>query len=160
MKSLQRHRYFIDFTLSSLLRRKWKNISLVAVYALIVFMLTSVLFFTGAIRKEAERVLEGAPEMILQRTVAGRHELIPLSYAEKIESIRGVREVEGRLWGYYYHQASQANYTVMATDEYSLKDDQGIIGEGVRRTWKIDAKELLFFKSYNGNAVPIAVVND
>ena len=136
MKWIERHRYFIDFTLSSLLRRKWKNISLVTVYALIVFMLASVLFFSGALRNEAESVLAGAPEIIVQRTVAGRHELIPAAYTDTIEEIRGVRKVEGRLWGYYYHQASRANYTVMATDGYSLKDDQVAVGEGVRRTWQ------------------------
>ena len=106
------------------------------VYALIVFMLASVLFFSGAVRKEAESVLAGSPEIIVQRTVAGRHELIPAAYAETVKSIRGVRKVEGRLWGYYYHQASRANYTVMATDGYSLKDDQVAVGEGVRRTWQ------------------------
>ena len=160
MKWLERHRYFIDFTISSLLRRKWKNISLVTVYSLIVFMITSVLFFAGALRKEAERVLTGAPEMIIQRTVAGRHELIPLNYIEKVKDIRGIRKVQGRLWGYYYHQASQANYTVIATDEYSLKDTQAIIGEGVRRTWSIDKNQLLFFRTSAGNAIPLNVVSD
>ena len=157
---IARHRYFIDFTLSSLLRRKWKNISLVVVYALIVFLLTSVLFFAGAIHNEAERVLEGAPEMIVQRTVAGRHELIPLSYIEKVKSIRGVRKVEGRLWGYYYHPASQANYTVMATAEYSLKQNQAIIGEGVRRTWKTEREDRLFFRTYDGTSFPLTIANE
>ena len=142
------------------MRRKWKNISLVAVYALIVFMLTSVLFFAGAIRNEAEQVLAGAPEMIVQRTVAGRHELIPLSYIEQIESIRGVRKVEGRLWGYYYHQASQANYTVMAASEYSLKESQAIIGEGVRRTWKTDSENRLFFRTHDGNTFSLQITNE
>ncbi len=75
MKSIQRHRYFLDFTLSSLLRRKWKNISLIVVYTLIVFLITSVLFFANAIRREADAVLEGAPEMIIQKVIAGRHDL-------------------------------------------------------------------------------------
>ncbi len=142
------------------MRRKWKNISLVAVYALIVFMLASVLFFSGAVRKEAESVLEGAPEIIVQRTVAGRHELIPAAYAETVKEIRGVRKVEGRLWGYYYHQASRANYTVMATDGHSLTDDQAVIGEGVRRTWKGALENQLYFRAYDGVAVPLEIVGE
>jgi ABC-type lipoprotein release transport system permease subunit len=160
MRWIERHKYFIDFTLSSLLRRKWKNISLVAVYALIVFLLTSVLFFAGAIRNEAARVLAGAPEMIVQRTIAGRHDLIPLSYIEPVKSIRGVRKVEGRLWGYYYHRASQANYTVMATADYSLKLNQVIIGEGVRRTWKTDGQDRLFFRTHDGTSFPLTITNE
>lgn len=160
MKSLERQRYFIDFTLSSLLRRKWKNISLVIVYALIVFMLASVLFFTGAVHKEAASVLAGSPEIIVQRTVAGRHELIPAVYAETIKSIHGVRKVEGRLWGYYYHQASRANYTVMSIEGYSLKDDQVAIGEGVRRTWKGVLNNKLYFRAYDGVAITLDIADE
>ena len=154
------HRYFLDFALSSLLRRKWKNISLVAVYALVVFLLTSVLFFAGAIRREAERVLEGAPEMIVQRTVAGRHDLIPVAYMHQVRRIRGVHKVEARLWGYYYHQASRANYTVMATAEFPMKDDQVIVGEGVLRTWKGVQNGRIFFKAHNGKAVDFEISDE
>lgn len=89
---LERHRYFIDFTLASLLRRKWKNLSLILVYSLVVFMVASVLFFTTAIRREALSILDQAPQMILQKTIAGRHDLMPLGYAERIQGIRGCRQ--------------------------------------------------------------------
>ena len=154
---MNRQRYFLDFVLSSLLRRKWKNISLVTIYALVVFLLTSVLFFSEAIRREAELVLAEAPEMIVQRTVVGRHELIPLNYVQKILGIRGVHKVEPRLWGYYYHQASKANYTVMASAEFALQDDQIIIGEGVPRTWQGVQEGRLFFRAHDGAAVPLTI---
>lgn len=159
MKSIQRHRYFLDFTLSSLLRRKWKNISLIVVYTLIVFLITSVLFFANAIRREADAVLAGAPEMIVQKVIAGRHDLIPISYADKVKSIRGVRKVKGRLWGYYFHQASGSNYTLMATGDFPIKDDETIIGDGVLRTWGTLRENQLFFKAYDGEPVRLNVVN-
>jgi ABC-type lipoprotein release transport system permease subunit len=155
-----KHRFFLDFALSALLRRKWKNLSLVTVYAVVVFLLTSVLFFAGAIRREAERVLEAAPEMIVQRIVAGRHDLIPLAYLHQVRRIRGVQKVEGRLWGYYYHPASKANYTVMATDDFQLKDDQVIVGEGVLRTWKGVQNGRIFFKAHNGKAVDFEISDE
>ena len=74
---LLKQRYLIDFTLSSLLRRTGKNLGLLLVYTLIVFLLASVMLFTHALRSEARQVLEGSPEIILQRMVAGRHDLIP-----------------------------------------------------------------------------------
>ncbi len=159
MKWIERHRYFIDFTLSSLMRRKWKNISLVVLFALIVFLLTSVLFFTGAIRREAEAVLEGAPEMIIQKVIAGRHDLIPISYADKVKEIRGIRNVKGRLWGYYFHQGSGSNYTLMATDDFPLKEDETIIGDGVLRSWGTIQDNKLFFKAYNGELLTLNVIN-
>ena len=63
--------------------------------------------------------------MIVQRTLAGRHELIPEDYAHSIARIRGVQKVTPRLWGYYFHPASRANFTVMVADVYALADDQG-----------------------------------
>ena len=56
--------------------------------------------------------------MIVQRTMAGRQALVPLHYAKAIKKIRGVRRVKPRLWGYYYHPAAQANYTLMVRDDY------------------------------------------
>jgi hypothetical protein len=97
---LRRQKYLIDFTLSSLLRRKGKNFGLLLVYTLIVFMLASVMLFSHSLRKEAGIVLQDAPEIILQRIVGGRHALVPEEYLQKIGKIRGVGKKRGRLWGY------------------------------------------------------------
>lgn len=147
----------MDFTLSSMLRRKWKNISLIVVYSAIVFMITSVIFFANAIRKEAEAVLQDAPEVVIQKLMAGRHDLIPLTYVEKIMEIRGVRDVEARLWGYYYHQAAGSNYTVMATDDLALKDDEVVIGHGVLRTWGTVREKQLYIRGYDGRLLILKI---
>ena len=110
---IEKQRYIIDFTLSSLLRRKVKNFGLLALYTLIVFVLASVMFFTHAIKKEAALVLKASPEMIVHKLSAGRQDLVPLRYAEAVRRIRGVRAVEGRLWGYYFDPQFGANYTLV-----------------------------------------------
>ena len=155
---LERHRYFLDFTLSSLLRRKWKNVSLILVYSLVVFMVSSVLLFTGAIRKEAQIILGDAPQIILQRTIAGRHDLMPLSYIDKIINIRGVQAVTGRLWGYYYHPPARSNYTVMVKDNFPHKQDEAMVGHGVWRTWDTARQNRLYVKTYDGNTVTLQIV--
>jgi lipoprotein-releasing system permease protein len=114
---LARQRYLIDFTLASLARRKTRNLGLLFVYTLLVFMLASVTLYTHALRQEAARVLAASPEVIVQRMVAGRHDLIPPGYLEKIGRIRGVQKIEGRLWGYYYDAVTKANYTFMVPAE-------------------------------------------
>ena len=110
---IEKQRYIIDFTLSSLLRRKVKNFGLLALYTLIVFILASTMFFTYSIKKEASLILKGAPEIIVQKIVAGRHDLFPVSYIDTLKSIRGVAAVESRLWGYYYDSLVSANYTLL-----------------------------------------------
>jgi ABC-type lipoprotein release transport system permease subunit len=110
---IEKQRYIIDFTISSLLRRKVKNFGLLALYTLIVFILASTMFFTYAIKKEASLILKGTPEIVVQKIVAGRHDLFPVSYIDAIKSIRGVAAVESRLWGYYYDSLVSANYTLL-----------------------------------------------
>ena len=86
MSAIEKQRHILDFTLSSLGRRKGRNIALVIVYTFVLFVLASVLFLTDSLKKEAALILRDAPEMTIQRLVAGRQDLIPKDY---IESIKG-----------------------------------------------------------------------
>ena len=58
---IEHQRAILDFTLSSLWRRKWKNLALMVVYTLVIFSLASVLFFAQALKKEAAIILRGYP---------------------------------------------------------------------------------------------------
>src|SRR4030067_2323513 len=130
-KWIERQRNILDFTLSSLLRKKRKNIALLFVYTLVVFFLASVVFFTHSIRKEASIILKASLEMIIERLVAGRHELIPVSYIERIKDIRGVSSVKGRLWGYYYDPVIGANYTLIVPEHDRPEKENIVICEGI-----------------------------
>jgi len=110
---LRTQQYLIDYTLSSLGRRRGKNFGLLLVYTLIVFFLASVMLFAQSLKREAEIILRNAPEIVLQRLIAGRHGLIPGTYLQKLDPLPGVAEKRGRLWGYYYDPAIKANYTLM-----------------------------------------------
>ncbi|MGA2151161.1 MAG: ABC transporter permease, partial [Geobacteraceae bacterium] len=144
--SLERHRNIVDFALSSLLRRKGKNISLLAVYTLIVFVIASIIFFIQALKREAALVLQDAPDIVVQRLVAGRHDLIPVVYGERIASIRGVSRVQPRLWGYYYDAAVGANYTLMVMDDQPPAEESAIIGSGVARTRRLAEGDMMTFR--------------
>src|SRR5512147_2019943 len=129
MSRIEKQRNILDFTLSSLLRRKGKNAALTLVYTFIVFMLASVMFFTHAIKTEASLVLKEAPEIIVQRFLAGRQALVPAGYIEKIGAIRGVSAVKGRLWGYYYDPVfGGANYTILVPETFPYDDGTVAVG--------------------------------
>ena len=129
----ERQRHLIDFTLASLARRKARNIGLVAVFTLLVFVLASVMLFTHALRHEARLVLRDSPEIILQRLVAGRHDLIPPGYLDTIGRIRGVQGKQGRLWGYYYDPVVKANYTFMVPPEGGIEPGTLVVGPALER---------------------------
>jgi lipoprotein-releasing system permease protein len=154
---IERHRNILDFTLSSLLRRKRKNTALVSVYTLIVFLLASVLFFTYALREEASILLKEAPEMIVQKLVAGRQELIPVNYMERIKAIRGVSSIKARLWGYYYDPVVGANYTLMVAEDPDVASGGIAVGEGVSRVRLASPGDTLEFRTYQGVTIELEI---
>jgi ABC-type lipoprotein release transport system permease subunit len=150
-KWIERQRKILDFTLSSFLRRKGKNIALFLIYILVVFLPASILFFTHSLKKEAEIILKETPEIIVQRLIAGRHELIPVSYVEKIRPIRGVDQVQTRLWGYYYDPVVGANYTLLVSPAASLPPGNIIIGKGIAQARLAFPGDTLEFRAYDGS---------
>ena len=147
---IEKHRSILDFTLSSLMRRKGRNISLFFVYTLVVFMLGSALFLTQAMKREASLILKDAPEMIVQRLLGGRYDPIPVDYAEKISNIRGVISAGPRLWGYYYDPSVGVNYTLMVPRNDATSRDKIIIGNGISRIRKVYRGDIMSFRGYDG----------
>ncbi len=154
---IDRQKNIIDYTLSSLLRRKRKNAALVFVYTLVVFFLASVMFFTQSLKKEASVILQGAPEMVVQRIVAGRTTLIPVGYVDEIKDIPGVAGVRGRLWGYYYDPTSGANFTLVVPEESSLDAGTIAVGEGVSRVRLAFEGDTIEFRTHRGQILVLEV---
>jgi ABC-type lipoprotein release transport system permease subunit len=154
---LERQRYLLDFTLSSLARRRGKSVALLLVYALVVAALASVLFFTQALRREARLVLRGAPELIVQRLAAGRHDLLPARWVEAVAGIRGVAAARGRLWGYTWDPVTRANYTVMVPDAFWGARGEAVLGQGVARARGIAAGDRFPLRTADGRFLSLAV---
>jgi ABC-type lipoprotein release transport system permease subunit len=154
---IAKQRYLADFTLASLARRKTKNLGLLLVFSLLVFVLASVMLFTSALRHEATQVLASSPEVILQRMVAGRHDLIPPGYIERIGRIRGVQKTAGRLWGYYYDPVVKANYTFIGLTEDAPASGRIKVGNGLARYRGVQAGNVLSFRSYSGKLFSFTV---
>ncbi|KHK03949.1 ABC transporter permease [Desulfovibrio sp. TomC] len=135
MSAIERQRAFLDYTLSSLVRRKGKNGALVLAYALVVFLMASVIFFARALRTEGQTILAGTPELLVQRLLAGRYDTIRAEYADTIRAIRGVSQVEPRLWGYYFNRAVGATFTVLGRADFAHADDEIVVGPVAAKAW-------------------------
>lgn len=111
------HRFrILEYALAALLRRPGKSAAILTVYTLLVTVLSAVLLLTHALKTEAELLLAEGPELVVQRTLAGRHELIAEEKAGALAAIPGVAAVTPRIWGYYYDSLIGANYTLLAID--------------------------------------------
>jgi len=113
------------------------------------------MLFTNALREEAGRVLAGSPEVILQRLLAGRHDLIPPGYLEKIGPMRGVQKAEGRLWGYYYDPVVKANYTFMASP--AVAPGSIVVGPALARARGLEKDNGISFRAYSGKLFSFTV---
>jgi len=150
MNAWARQRYLLDFTVASLRRRSGRNLALLAVYTLVMFMLASVMLYSQAIKAKAAALLASAPEIVIQRLEAGRQALMPAATIEQLGRLRGVARIEGRLWGYYFDPTVQANYTVMAPVLNGPAPGQAVIGAGIARVRGLAAGDVLSLRGYDG----------
>lgn len=147
---IEKQKSILEFTLSSLLRRKGKNISLLVVYTLVVFVLGSAMFFTQAMKREASLILKDAPEMVVQRLLQGRYDPIPIDYLEEIRKIRGVTSAGPRLWGYLYDPVLGANYTLMVPRNFLVPPGKIFIGKGIARGRGVHPEDIMGFRNSDG----------
>lgn len=154
---LNRQRALLDFALSSLRRRLGKTLGLAVVYTLVVAVLASVMLFSHAIRREAALVLAGTPELLVQRLVAGRHDLIPAERLDTIRAVRGVKSAEGRLWGYLFDPAAAANYTLMVPPDRPVEPGTAVVGSGVADVRGVAVGDLMSFRAHDGTLVQFRI---
>lgn len=147
---LERQLHLIDYTVAALARRRWRNLALLLVFSVLVFILASLTLFAGALRGEAVDVLSAAPPLIVQHQLAGRHDTLDEGALQDIAALPGVRHVEGRLWGYYYDSVVKANYTFMARPADEQADGTLSIGSAVARERGLAPGNTISFRSYSG----------
>lgn len=82
--------YASDFALKGLLRQKTKNVSIIALFGLIVFLFSGIDFMSNALYHETLKALAFQPSLIIQDVRAGRQFPISLAQVENIAQIPGV----------------------------------------------------------------------
>ena len=131
--SVTRQLKILEFALAATLRQRGRNFSILLVYTLVIAVLASVLFLTRALKEEATLLLSRAPELVVQRIVAGRHDLIPLDYGRVLATIPGVGRVTPRVWGYYYDGLTRSNYTMLGVGAHPPEGLELLSGRLPRR---------------------------
>jgi ABC-type lipoprotein release transport system permease subunit len=155
---IERQRGLIDYSVANLGRRRGRNLGLFVAYSMVVFLLASVVLYGDALRSEARLLLADAPELVVQKLIAGRHDLMPETWLESVRAIRGVQKVEGRLWGYYYDPTIAANYTMQTSADPLLKPGQAMIGAALARARGLNVGDVLSLRSAEGQPYAFSLV--
>ncbi len=153
----RRQRALIDFAVANMARRRGRNLGLFLAYTLVVFLISGVVLYGDALRREARALLADAPELVVQRLTAGRHDLIPAGWTETLAGLRGVTAVQGRLWGYHYDPALGANLTLWVPLEDAPLPGQVQIGSALAREKGLGRDDVLSFRDAYGKPFPFAV---
>lgn len=166
----------VEFALGSLMRRRWKNLSVFFVFTVLVFLVTAIFSIAASLKAELLSTLQALPEVTVQRMVGGRQSLIPEERAYAIAAISGVEKATPRVWGYYYFEKAGVNFTLVGVDfllpgykesiarivstldEEILRQDEPfmIAGEGVKKVLEANYyKEDFNFIKPDGNIVTV-----
>lgn len=121
---LQRQLNFLDYALLLLWRRPYRHGGILLVFSLVVFVLASFQLTTSALLTASEELLSAAPDITVQRLVAGRQAGLSLDHLPELEGILGVRRIRPRIWGYHFDEKNGANYTVIGLDSTSPSSQQ------------------------------------
>lgn len=128
------------------------------VFAGVIFLLASFQMTTKALTVASSESLAFAPEILIQKMKAGRQESIPVNYAEKLAGIFGIRSITPRIWGYYFHEISGVNFTILGLDPFAMplgdqlsqaidsgktpEEGEVVAGEGARSTLSANGSSL------------------
>jgi ABC-type lipoprotein release transport system permease subunit len=153
----RRHRYLLQYTLASLQWRLARNITLLLIQTLILFVFATAMLFSHALQKEADATANQSAEIIVQRMVAGRQTLVPAQYLQRLGRLRGVAKREGRLWSYFFDTDRQGNYTMMTDTSRGLAAHEVIIGDGIAKARGLSQGDDITFQPPQGEPVTFHV---
>jgi putative ABC transport system permease protein len=144
------------YALASLRRRWRRQIAILLIFTVLVFMLVAVFTITGSLKYESQAINASLPQLLVQQQSGGRQTDIPVAYSFEIATLSGVSSARARVWGFYYAPEAKSNLTLVGidTDLPVLRDsyaeiidfhrqsidsaggDFFIIGSGVRQLLK------------------------
>ncbi len=107
-----------EYSLNSLKRRGVKNLFILIIFSLLIFILSSIFFISTSLREELISTVEALPDIIVSKVKAGKQYDIEVDRSEEILQIPGVEKVTSRVWGYYYYQRAGVNFSVVGLKEF------------------------------------------
>ncbi|MFA6137019.1 MAG: FtsX-like permease family protein [Sulfurimonas sp.] len=110
--------YLIEFAINAILRQKFKSLFVAIVFILLTFLLTSIFFITNSIKYELNSTVDALPEIVIQKTEAGREQNIDVAEVDKILAVKGVNDANARVWGYYYFENAGVNFSIVGVDKF------------------------------------------
>ena len=171
---------FFNFLFLLLLKHKSKHIAIFIISILIVFLISSVLFISNSLKKEAFSTLENQSDFVIQKINSGKILDTPISWIEDFSSINGIKNTQQRVYGQYYFMPENVYFTIVGLDLFEentnknlkellkilnisdfLKNDSMIIGNGIKKIFdKYHYFDSYDFKLSNNKLTTVKIFKD
>ena len=171
---------FFNFLFLLLLKHKSKHIAIFIISILIVFLISSVLFISNSLKKEAFSTLENQSDFVIQKINSGKILDTPTSWIEDFSFINGVKNTQQRVYGQYYFMPENVYFTIVGVDLFEentnknlkellkilniyniLKNDSMIIGNGIKKIFdKYHYFDSYDFKLSNNKLTTVKIFKD
>ena len=171
---------FFNFLFLLLLKHKSKHIAIFIISILIVFLISSVLFISNSLKKEAFSTLENQSDFVIQKINSGKILDTPISWVEDFSSINGIKNTQQRVYGQYYFMPENIYFTIVGIDLFEentnknlkellkilnisdfLQKDSMIIGNGIKKIFdKYHYFDSYDFKLSNNKLTTVKIFKD
>ena len=171
---------FFNFLFLLLLKHKSKHIAIFIISILIVFLISSVLFISNSLKKEAFSTLENQSDFVIQKINSGKILDTPISWIEDFSSINGIKNTQQRVYGQYYFMPENIYFTIVGIDLFEentnknlkellkilnisdfLQKNSMIIGNGIKKIFdKYHYFDSYDFKLSNNKLTTVKIFKD
>jgi len=159
------------FSISLLSKRK-SSFFIFFILTFLIFTVSSASFIVESIKKELMITHDELPDIVVQKVIGGRQQYINIENIDKIVNIPGIKNIVPRIWGYYFFEYSNINFSVIGIDplepfykrsleevfknvdllKLSRSDDWMILGDGISNHFKkIGYLDASYFKKPDGS---------
>lgn len=145
--------YLFEFSINSLLRQKTKNIFIIVLLTILIFLVSSIFQISNGLKNEMLHTVNGLPQITIQQQKGGRTLFIEQQRIDELLQINGVSYANGRVWGYYYFASRDVYFTIIGIEQFEeqykknfenitqkydfdLIQNGAVVGSGVRKILK------------------------
>ncbi len=114
---------FLNFAIKLLLKDRKEHFLSFFIFFFIIFILSGVLFISDSIKHDLLVSLSAQHEIVVKNTKAGQYEHITDEHLDAILQINGVKNVIGKVDGYYYFSQDRKYFHIIGTEDM---DDESI----------------------------------
>lgn len=121
---------FLNFVFLNIYKHKNRHLSIFIFSVLIVFISASTLFIKDSLQKSLHKTLENHSDFVLKNKF---NKEINLNIIDKLKTIRGLSNIEQRVYGQYKFISEDVYFTIIGTFDENLDNDSIIVGNGVKK---------------------------